>query len=172
VRVRNVNRHGDEKVELMMTPMIDIVFQLLVFFIMTFKIVSPEGDFNIKMPLAAPDDTGDPEVLAPLQITIRLQAFEDGGLRSIQMGERPLGSFKALTLAIIDYVGDDFGPGSVAAETEVELDCDPNLNYEYVMAAITAVSGYVRDGQFFKLIEQIKFAPPREEQAPSAGQPG
>ena len=28
-----------------MTPMIDIVFQLLVFFIMTFKIVSQEGDF-------------------------------------------------------------------------------------------------------------------------------
>lgn len=35
-----------------MTPMIDIVFQLLVFFIMTFKIVSQEGDFHIKMPVA------------------------------------------------------------------------------------------------------------------------
>jgi biopolymer transport protein ExbD len=43
----------NDKIELQMTPMIDIVFQLLVFFIMTFKIVSQEGDFNIKMPLAA-----------------------------------------------------------------------------------------------------------------------
>ena len=43
-----------QKVELQMTPMIDIVFQLLIFFIITFKIVAPEGDFNIKMPLAAP----------------------------------------------------------------------------------------------------------------------
>lgn len=41
------------KVELMMTPMIDIVFQLLIFFIMSFKIAAQEGDFNIKMPLAA-----------------------------------------------------------------------------------------------------------------------
>ena len=171
MRVRNVHRRSGEKVELMMTPMIDIVFQLLVFFIMTFKIVSPEGDFNIKMPLLAPD-TGPPEEVPPLQITVRLRAFDDGGLRSIQMGERTLGSFKALTLAVIEYVSDDFGPGSIAAETDVELDFDPHLNYEHVMAAITAVAGYVRDGQRFKLIEQIQFAPPREQQAPGGDEPG
>jgi biopolymer transport protein ExbD len=33
------------KVELNMTPMIDIVFQLLIFFIMSFKIAAQEGDF-------------------------------------------------------------------------------------------------------------------------------
>ena len=54
MKVRNTSRRSEENVELMMTPMIDIVFQLLVFFIMTFKIVAPEGDFNIKMPMAAP----------------------------------------------------------------------------------------------------------------------
>ncbi|MEM8866338.1 MAG: biopolymer transporter ExbD, partial [Planctomycetota bacterium] len=34
-------RHTDhrDKIQLQMTPMIDIVFQLLIFFIMTFKIV-------------------------------------------------------------------------------------------------------------------------------------
>jgi biopolymer transport protein ExbD len=53
MKVRNSGGNKSEKVEIPMTPMIDIVFQLLVFFIMTFKIVSQEGDFNIKMPLAA-----------------------------------------------------------------------------------------------------------------------
>ncbi len=48
------NTHRPEKIELQMTPMIDIVFQLLIFFIMTFKIVEVEGDFNIKMPASAP----------------------------------------------------------------------------------------------------------------------
>ena len=39
-----------EEIKLNMTAMIDIVFQLLVFFIMTFKIVALEGDFSVKMP--------------------------------------------------------------------------------------------------------------------------
>ncbi len=34
-----------------MTPMIDVVFQLLIFFMLTLKIIAPEGDFNINMPL-------------------------------------------------------------------------------------------------------------------------
>ena len=42
-----------EEIKLNMTAMIDIVFQLLVFFIMTFKVVALEGDFNVKMPLAS-----------------------------------------------------------------------------------------------------------------------
>ena len=54
MRVRNVDGIKDEKVEVQMTPMIDIVFQLLVFFIMTFKIVSLEGDFHVKMPRQQP----------------------------------------------------------------------------------------------------------------------
>ena len=33
-----------------MTPMIDIVFQLLVFFILTLQITAVEGDFNVRMP--------------------------------------------------------------------------------------------------------------------------
>ena len=65
-RHRNID---EEKIELQMTPMIDIVFQLLVFFIMSFKIVAQEGDFNIKMPLAAPNaGTPDDSLLPAAQI--------------------------------------------------------------------------------------------------------
>ena len=53
MRFREHHVGPEEKIELQMTPMIDIVFQLLVFFIMTFKIVAQEGDFNVKMPLAS-----------------------------------------------------------------------------------------------------------------------
>ncbi|MEK6237543.1 MAG: biopolymer transporter ExbD, partial [Planctomycetales bacterium] len=62
------NQKDSEKVELQMTPMIDIVFQLLVFFVMTFKIVSQEGDFDIKMPLAAPSEgTPDEDLYPPIK---------------------------------------------------------------------------------------------------------
>ena len=46
------SRSGDgEKIETQMAPMIDVVFQLLIFFMLTLKIIEPEGDFSISMPL-------------------------------------------------------------------------------------------------------------------------
>ena len=66
-----------EEIKINMTAMIDIVFQLLVFFIMTFKVVAMEGDFNIKMPLASESaDSLDEEL--PDLITVRLEAGENG----------------------------------------------------------------------------------------------
>ena len=53
------------------------------------------------------------------------------------------------------------GPGTLES-TEIEFDCDYNLRYEYVVQAMTAVSGYVHDGQVVKLVEKIKFTPTAE----------
>ncbi len=157
-RHRNVE---EEKIELQMTPMIDIVFQLLVFFIMTFKIVAQEGDFNIKMPLAAPNaGTPDDSLLPPLKL--RLLADENGNLRpdGIQLNDRVFADFAGLHAHIRSLLGDDAGPGSVG-DTEVEIDCDYQLRYANTIHAVTAVSGYVdADGNVIKLIDKIKFAPP------------
>src|SRR3990170_3809706 len=85
-----------DKVPIDMTPMIDIVFQLLTFFIMTLKIVAQEGDFNIKMPLSAPRQ-GQPEEQIP-PIKIRLVAGVDGSCQDIIMNDRSFGAdgWKAL----------------------------------------------------------------------------
>jgi biopolymer transport protein ExbD len=147
------------KVEMMMTPMIDIVFQLLTFFIMTFKIAAQEGDFNIKMPLAA--SGGMPEE-SSVPMKIRLTANPGGQLAGIQMNDRSFAGFPQLHQFIIGVIGSDRGPGSVQATAEVELDCDYDLRYEEVVNAVTSVSGYVgSDGQVVKLIEKLKFSPPR-----------
>jgi biopolymer transport protein ExbD len=166
MKIRHSTGGGDDKVELQMTPMIDIVFQLLIFFIMTFKIVSQEGDFNIKMPLAAPrEGLPDDQQLPPMKL--RLRADANGGLVSVSLNEREFGNmesdaFESLHNYIISYVGDHRGPGSVQETAEVELDCDYKLKYEYVIRAITAVSGRVdKDDNIVKLVEKIKFAPPR-----------
>ena len=160
MKVRHQNTEGD-KIELQMTPMIDIVFQLLVFFIMTFKIVSQEGDFNIKMPLAAPAKGAPDDDLKLPPIKVRLQAGAGGQLAGIAMNERSLPNMDALRNEIIGLIGDDRGPGSVQETAEVELDCDYGLRYEHVIQAITAVSGYVEGDTVVKLVEKIKFAPPR-----------
>lgn len=159
MRVRNTERYKGEGVQLQMTPMIDIVFQLLIFFIMTFKIITPEGDFNIKMPRAAAEgQVDDPD--APQIIKVRLRANSNGSLRTIQFGDRSLGrDFGQLRASIITYVGDDPGEAMLEA-TEVEFDCDYNLRYEYVIDAITAVSGHINEqGHIVTLVEKIKFTP-------------
>ncbi len=162
MKVRHNKGGGDEKIELQMTPMIDIVFQLLVFFIMTFKIVSQEGDFNIKMPLAAPA-AGAPDDLQLPPMKVRLRAGAGGNLAGMSLNDRAIGTMEALRLEIIGFVGDNRGPGSIQETAEVELDCDYGLRYEHVIQAITSVSGYIDEtGNVVKLVEKIKFAPPRQ----------
>jgi biopolymer transport protein ExbD len=164
MKVRNVGHNKQEKVEVQMTPMIDIVFQLLVFFIMTFKIVSQEGDFNVKMPLSAPSEgLPDEDKLPPMKV--RLRAASDGQIAQISLNDNNFGvNFDSLRNYIISVVGDARGPGSIQDTAEIELDADFNLRYEHVIQTITAVSGYIdADDNIVKLVEKVKFAPPRPE---------
>jgi len=170
MKLRHTTTSGDDKIELQMTPMIDIVFQLLVFFIMTFKIVSQEGDFNIKMPLAAPA-AGQPDELQVETMRVRMEADGTGKLARMTLNDRVLPflvgedgrvQMKPLQDEIIALLGTDRGPDSIQENSEVELDCDFGLNYVHVIEAITAVSGYIGDDDtVIKLVEKIKFAPPR-----------
>ena len=144
-----------------MTPMIDVVFQLLTFFVMTFKVVEEEGDFNVKMPLAAPRaGLPDDKLLPPFKL--RLKASANGNLAEISLNDKTFSQLNQLRGHIASIIGDERGPGSVQSTAEVEIDADYELQYENVMAAITAVSGMRgQDGGIMKLVEKIKFAPPR-----------
>lgn len=163
MNLRNVkNRH--DKIELHMTPMIDIVFQLLVFFIMTFKIVEPEGDFRVKMPLAAQQVSRPDDIRLP-PIRVRLRADGQGNLSSILMNDQSLENFDALRLSIANVIDDPHGPGGLVEAAEVEVDCDYGLKYAFVIQAISSISGYVTEtGNVVKLVEKIKFAPPRKSE--------
>jgi hypothetical protein len=58
-------------------------------------------------------------------------------------------------------VSDAGGPGTTA-DQEAEIDCDYDLHYEYVIDAVTAITGYIdQNNQRHKLIERIKFTPPK-----------
>ncbi len=152
------NKKNRDTIELQMTPMIDIVFQLLVFFIMTFKIVAMEGDFNIKMPLAA--HQGQPTDIQTVPMRLVMKADAEGSLASMKIDSRSFKDMDELHGYILSKVGTD--PGSQDSEQEIELDCAYKLNYEHVIAAITAITGHVDDsGQVVKLVEKIKFSPPR-----------
>ncbi|MEL6109207.1 MAG: biopolymer transporter ExbD [Planctomycetota bacterium] len=149
-----------EKNELNMTSMIDIVFLLLVFFVMTFKIVEQEGDFSIRMPLGGKGASTD--TITDLPLKLRLRADAQGRLAGMALNEIDLGNdFDKLRANVISFVGTD-EPIEGDDGPEVEIDVDYNLRYAHVIRAITAVSGYRDESdQVVKLIEKIKFAKPR-----------
>ena len=82
MKIRSTFDEAGEEIKLNMTAMIDIVFQLLVFFIMTFKVVAMEGDFDIKMPLASEKTIDDIENVTTL-ITVKLSADDNGQIAGI-----------------------------------------------------------------------------------------
>ena len=153
------NRGEAEKSGLNMTSMIDVVFLLLIFFVMTFKIVELEGDFSVRMPLAGSDSmTMDP---TDLPLKLRLQADENGKLTSMALNEINLGTdFDQLRANVVELIGAT-APVEGEEGPEIEIDTDYNLRYEYVIRSITAVSGYKQGNEVVKLIEKIKFAKPR-----------
>ena len=164
MKLRHIGTSSEAKIELQMTPMIDVVFQLLVFFLFTFRIATQEGDFNIQMPLATANPNQSIDTSPPFTLQVRLRADAGGALPQtggivVSPGDRTFDNFDQLHTYVISLIGGD--EPSAKADAEVELDCDYNLRFEYVIDAITAVSGKVQQGEIVKLIDKIKFAPPR-----------
>ena len=162
MKFRNT-KHEPAKTQADMTPMIDVVFQLLTFFMLTLRIVAPEGDFNINMPIGAPSEAAADDPLIP-DIKVRLIATEDGDLASLQLNRRDLGSgpeaFERLNLEILHILGNPADPAN--DEIEVEIDADYQLDYRHTISAMAAARGRVdpTTGQIISYIEKIKFAPP------------
>jgi biopolymer transport protein ExbD len=158
MKIRRTSSAAADKIELNMTPMIDVVFQLLSFFMFTLRIGAVEGNFDIKMPAAARTMVEIPP--ANVALKVRLIAKPDGSLGQIVYNDRPLASFAALRSQIVAFIGND---QAAKQNAEVEIDADYNLHYKYVMDTITYVSGYLaEDGQTrIDLVQKIKFAPPR-----------
>ena len=148
-----------EEIKLNMTAMIDIVFQLLVFFIMTFKVVTMEGDFTVKMPMASQNASAELDVLPDI-ITVALRAGENGKINSIIVdGDETFAEadmYQKLTLLIALRLGAEADPEN-ETETEVEFDIDYGLKYSYTVKAIEAVSGKIENGVVQKLIKKVKF---------------
>jgi biopolymer transport protein ExbD len=177
MKIRGTDRQKNE-VKLEMTPMIDVVFQLLVFFIFTFKITAEEGDFSIIMPAAAAMPTMTTDVLEDL-LVVRLTSGEDRYVDSIHVSfgteERTFAgvsspnaderqpAFNSLHNFVLGVVGQGSADPAAAPAIEAELEIDYDLRYEDAIAAIEAISGYRRDdGQIITLIEKIRFRNPGE----------
>ena len=148
-----------EEIKMNMTSMIDIVFQLLVFFVMTFNPVEYEGDFTVRMPLSSDQPTDDIIEDIPDVISVRLSASADGTLSNITVDDVPVDQgdlYGGLTKVIESRLAAEGNPDSTT-ETEVDFDIAPTLKYSFTVAAIEAVSGKKEGDVVTKLISKIKF---------------
>jgi hypothetical protein len=94
-------------------------------------------------------------------IHVALRATAEGRLAAVVVDERPLASLDELPQELRRLVAARRGVDA-AAECEVELAFDDQLQYQYLMDALLAISSCpASDGQpRAKLIEDIKFVAP------------
>lgn len=162
------NRVTSNKIQLDMTPMIDVVFQLMIFFMCTLKVTEPEGDFDISMPLGAPGAAVETAELPPFKV--RLEADETGELRALFFNGTNLGTGEQAFARLNNQVREAMRALEAIGPTqkdnqEVEIDPDYNLHYRYIISSIGACSGTLgQNGIPVRYLSKIKFAPRREAQ--------
>ena len=151
-----------EKVAVNMTPMIDVVFQLMIFFMLTFNIIAPEGDFDVRMPLSKSSaEPLDDLQLPPIQV--RLVSDAEGMLTGILMNGEPVKDFDELRQRVANFVDIALESGASLEDVELEIDSDYQLDYINVVDAITAVSGRIENGQLIEMVKKISFVPLEQE---------
>jgi biopolymer transport protein ExbD len=137
-----------------MSAMIDIVFLLLIFFVMTFRIVAQEGEFSFEPTPHVGQSTSNSTAL-PLHV--RLSAADDGALAVVELNGRSLSGLAGLQTTLMELSADG-GLGG----TKMSLQCDSTLKYEHIIATLDVVTGY-RDqaGAFQPLVSKVGFVKSR-----------
>jgi len=140
---RRKKRRSQGEVELNLAAMLDMAFQLLTFFILTFKPAPVEGQVLLRMPPPQPITNvnagqkagSDASNTNPVQglntLVITAIANPDGGLRQMAVGDATMGSVPALERKLSTVLGD---PGSGFDQVIVQV--DSRLRYDELMQII------------------------------------
>src|SRR5262245_14084552 len=145
--MRHKRRRSQSEVELNLAAMLDMAFQLLTFFILTFKPAPIEGQVLLRMPPPQPvtninagqKSGADPSNTNPVQglstLVISALANSDGSLRQMAVGETPIAGLTALERKLEDILRD---PGSGFDQVIVQV--DSRLHYGPLMQVIDVCS--------------------------------
>jgi len=140
--MRRKRQRTQSDVELNLAAMLDMAFQLLTFFILTFKPAPIEGQVLLRMPppqpvtnIAGEKAGADPQNTNPVQglstLVVSALANADGSLKQMAVGETPIGGLTALERKLEDILRD---PGSGFDQVIVQV--DSRLHYGPLMQVI------------------------------------
>ena len=134
-----------EEVELNMAAMLDMAFQLLAFFILTFKPSEVEAQISMRMPKEKAVTQGasvsldipkeDDSESFELPLDVKVLANPDGGIESVTIGAHEFrdasaeGFFASVTARVASIVG---RPGCDGVRVSVS----DSLKYEYLMQIV------------------------------------
>ena len=135
-------KHSAGTIELNLAAMLDMAFQLLTFFILTFKPDPPEGQISLKLPPPEPptqkgaqkagnDKSNNNPVQGIETLFINVTAFPGGNIESIAVGEDAVGNLQGLDQrlrSILTAEGTDF--------KQVVVQVGSDLQYEYLMKVV------------------------------------
>jgi biopolymer transport protein ExbD len=139
---RRKKRKSGEEVELNLAAMLDMAFQLLTFFILTFKPAPVEGQVNLRLPppvgitRAGGDAAGTdfnakepPKGMTTLVVSVFSQ--KDGSIAQLAVGETPVGNVLALDNKLQTVFADKSTPFD-----QVIVYVGPDLRYDELMRVI------------------------------------
>ena len=155
---RKKKKRGNENIELNLAAMLDMAFQLLTFFILTFKPAPVEGQIDLRMPppqsitpLAggkkAGQDTSNTDPLQGLNTLVVSVAAnpKDGTIGSMQVGDELVGSLPRLDERLRSIFGTPTSP-----KDQVLIHVDSKLTYAALMSVVDVCTRQVivdKDGQ-------------------------
>jgi biopolymer transport protein ExbD len=145
-RIRKRSKTPAE-VELNMAAMLDMAFQLLAFFILTFSPSPIESQISLRMPDKAvtdssgqSNDQSDTSVSTGLQLTISVHSTPDGEIAGVEVGPQTLGAGQGPT-EIINSLQATLREFLTTAEFEgISLQVANDLNYERLMQVLDVCS--------------------------------
>lgn len=140
--MRRRKRRQQDDVELNLAAMLDMAFQLLTFFILTFRPAPVEGQVLLRMPPPVPvtkiagEQAGrDESNKNPLEglntLVITALSNPDGSLKQMAVGESAMGNVAAFGRKLASIIGD---PGS--GFDQVIIQVDSRLRYDALMSVI------------------------------------
>lgn len=126
-----------------LTSMIDVIFQLLIYFVVTASFMVNEGVLSAKLPQGAAAAATDDE-LPPEEIIIKLTSGDDPGLVAIERGAFVYATFAELESDLNRQRYDpDIGQidGLYPADSPVVIQADGKARWQHLVAAFNAAVG-------------------------------
>ncbi len=139
-----------QEVEVQITPMLDMAFQLLTFFILTYRPAPMEGQFAMNLlpasPAIAMNAAADPPKDAPQNsdvpaslktLTTVLRANPNGTLGRVTMEETEVNGMDQLKAKLTEFLQPE---GQEPLFEQALIQADPQLKYEELMKVIDVFS--------------------------------
>ncbi len=169
---RSRRRKSDGAVELNLAAMLDMAFQLLTFFILTFRPAPVEGQISLRMPPAQPVSPvknavqagADEQNLNPVQglnsLVVSVIPNASGGLGSMAIGEGVVATLSGLNDRLKSVLSDQASPFD-----QVVIQVGPGLRYDALMGVVDVCTRQrLPDGQKLTKLSFIEL--PDESQPP------